>query len=459
MPSNPQVTMPPPAISPGSGTVSVPPGETLNSLAHAVGVTFLFVSYSRLAEVFSIFAGTGVPLALVTSLLAIAATVLTGGFARLLRSRLTLLLGAYTAWLIFNIAVSSWRGGSFATFRQNWIPSMLVYIGLPCLAVNVSQIRRYLYAVVWATLTILVVSLKLGTTDIEGRFVLVQGTLGNANDYAIHLLLALPICIYVVGDRSSSMLQRVVSLLTGIWILISALQTGSRSGLLLIAVIGFLCWLTTTTANRVWLGGGLIIAALVGLAFLPAHLRARYGTIFSGTNTTNVMEADTIESAQSSTEARTRLFWYSLEIAVKNPIFGVGMGNFSGSQAKMAAETSESAMWREAHNIYTQLAAEIGIPGVLLYLLILGVIFRVYWRVRKKARDMQELPLQKLARYLTISFTGYAFVSAFATSTYGFYTPMFAAFALSLEFATRHLFEAPAPAAAAPVPVPPARLK
>src|ERR1035437_8494809 len=76
---------------------------------------------------------------------------------------------------------------------------------------------------------------------------------------------------------------------------------------------------------------------------------------------------------KGSLEARQELLKESVKLMVRHPIFGVGPGNFS----------SYTLTWRVAHNTYTELGAEAGIPAVFLFLLMLGLTLRKIRRVRK----------------------------------------------------------------------------
>jgi O-antigen ligase len=76
---------------------------------------------------------------------------------------------------------------------------------------------------------------------------------------------------------------------------------------------------------------------------------------------------------KGSIEARSELLRESLRLMVHHPIFGVGPGNFG-------VITEE---WRVAHNTYTELGAETGFPGLILFCAVLVSAVRRIRRVRK----------------------------------------------------------------------------
>jgi len=76
---------------------------------------------------------------------------------------------------------------------------------------------------------------------------------------------------------------------------------------------------------------------------------------------------------KGSMEARSELLRESLKLMVHHPIFGVGPGNFG-------VITEE---WRVAHNTYTEMGAETGLPGLILFCAVLVSAVRRIRRVRK----------------------------------------------------------------------------
>jgi O-antigen ligase len=76
---------------------------------------------------------------------------------------------------------------------------------------------------------------------------------------------------------------------------------------------------------------------------------------------------------KGSLEARTELLRDSLSLMVHHPVFGVGPGNFGVI----------TGAWRVAHNTYTELGAETGLPGLILFCAVLLSSVRRIRRVRK----------------------------------------------------------------------------
>jgi O-antigen ligase len=74
-------------------------------------------------------------------------------------------------------------------------------------------------------------------------------------------------------------------------------------------------------------------------------------------------------AAAASAESRKYLFFRSLDLTMKHPIFGAGQGVFSIAEAEDAEAAGMSGNWHASHNTYTQYSAETGIPSLILFLI------------------------------------------------------------------------------------------
>ena len=79
-------------------------------------------------------------------------------------------------------------------------------------------------------------------------------------------------------------------------------------------------------------------------------------------------------AAWKAFEIRAELMQAGLQMASENPVFGVGLGRFYRLSSNYAGETlAKFGFAREnAHNNFVQVLAELGIPGLAVFLLLLG---------------------------------------------------------------------------------------
>jgi O-antigen ligase len=88
-------------------------------------------------------------------------------------------------------------------------------------------------------------------------------------------------------------------------------------------------------------------------------------------------------------EIRMALFSRSLSIVSMAPLFGVGMGQFIPvSAGSFPDEASSYALQEELQHFHVLgLLAELGIAGALVYLMLIVLVFRLFYRLRRNLPD------------------------------------------------------------------------
>jgi O-antigen ligase len=59
-----------------------------------------------------------------------------------------------------------------------------------------------------------------------------------------------------------------------------------------------------------------------------------------------------------------------------HPITGVGISNYSEAEGQALAAIGKRGLWYNAHNMFVQIGAELGVPGLLLMLFLLTSAFK-----------------------------------------------------------------------------------
>jgi putative inorganic carbon (hco3(-)) transporter len=234
-------------------------------------------------------------------------------------------------------------------------------------------------------------ALVLGGTRIEGA---IGNLFDNPNDLALHLVTFLPIVVgLALGSRF--LFGKLFYFLIAFSIVGATIVTFSRGGFLgLIAVVMVLVW---KLGKQNPLLKGIVAAALIALFLVlaPGAYRQRV---------TNIND--------DSAGARTGELKRSIYLAIRHPLFGVGMDNF------IVFSNTEHA----THNAYTQVASELGFPATVAYILFLVAAIK---RVRRYAdpgpKGNKKRSLGYLAIGLEASLIGYVVVSFFASVAYLWY--------------------------------------
>jgi len=146
---------------------------------------------------------------------------------------------------------------------------------------------------------------------------------------------------------------------------------------------------------------GLVVG--LGAALSTAHYRARIESIVLGN----------IEGSgdKGSIDARKTLLKRSIMTAITHPLVGVGPGCF----------VLVDQGWYVAHNTYTELAAEAGIPALIFFLLAMGAAFKNIKESRKSQRYREDPEVRLFTQALWAGLVAYLTGACFASTEYNLY--------------------------------------
>lgn len=226
----------------------------------------------------------------------------------------------------------------------------------------------------------------------------------NPNGLAFVVIIILPFLHCLMG-RSKSHLMKLgylVLLLISLYVL---MLTGSRSGLIGVAIV--LAGLLLTSHRKI-LFGLILVVLVVGMSLrLDINQRDRYLSIVS---------SETQNAATAS--GRIKGWWSEATVAIKNPSFGNGIG--TSREALYNAKNSNQV----SHNLYIESVIELGVPGAIIFLLFLYSSWNTLVKRNLKNKSsrrqiiagMPEHWLVRLNTALMISFFAWA---VFSLAQYG----------------------------------------
>jgi O-antigen ligase len=109
-----------------------------------------------------------------------------------------------------------------------------------------------------------------------------------------------------------------------------------------------------------------------------------------------------------------------------NPLLGVGVRCFSVAEGTLSAQAAQQAIgigfkWSTAHNSFVQIAAELGVGGLILFSAMLAHAFRKLWRIARlrPKGDAQLRSRVSLAQALLASMVGFVLTGFFLSMAYG----------------------------------------
>jgi hypothetical protein len=276
---------------------------------------------------------------------------------------LLLLLGQ----MILCIPFASWRGGAFDTVINKFSKGVIVAILIYMVSTSVNEVRKLL-AIQAGTIAALTVASVLVHHTQDGRLMGIQkGILENPNDFAINIAINFPLCIAFLFAAKNSLAKTFwgVSLIFMMW---GVIATYSRSGLLAMMVTVVICiWEFGIRGKRTSV---LVSAVFIGMIAI--------GVVIITPNYLTRIESMVLGNIQGSGDkgslaARQELLKESLRVMATHPVFGIGPGDFQ----------SYTLSWHVAHNTYTELGAEAGVPACFLFLWMLVLSLRKIRAVRK----------------------------------------------------------------------------
>ena len=359
---------------------------------------------------------------------AILGVLLSGGLRRTCRLRIAYFWMAFAVWLILDVPFSSWRGGSagvVSTFVRLQLPLLFVIAGLP---MTWKECRTMITAMTLAGVTSVVMGRLFVSHDNEGRVSLAFGTIGNANDFAAHLLLLLPFILFFVMSPSRSRILRAVFSLAIPYGLYVILSTASRGALVALSVgFLFILWRATLKVRLIALVG-VPVAAVIIFAILPQAIVDRLQTFSASSNQSEASARDAAESADS----RLYLLTTSLKFAVEHPIFGVGPGQFSSFEGKTSRQAGQHGVWQSTHSIFTQIASECGLPAFIFFVCAIGSTLATFLRVQTLAARYKLQEISQAAFCVLLGTAMFLAAAAFLNLAYLFYLPALSGLAIAM---------------------------
>ena len=187
---------------------------------------------------------------------------------------------------------------------------------------------------------------------------------GDPNFFSISALACLPIALYLMAEKRPR-LERFFCAGCLIVTLAAVTLAASRGGFLgMSAAFLFVLWNSRSRLRNL---------AIIILVTIPILLVAPSSPIDRLLHPTH--------SDQESVEKRETLWLSGFRMIAAHPLTGVGLGNFRA--VALDYQQGNEQVQLVAHNSYIEIAAEMGVPALLLFVALLITSARSLQRVRK----------------------------------------------------------------------------
>ncbi len=315
--------------------------------------------------------------------------------------------------------ISMGRAGKFVI--DDYSKTLIMCFLLMATIAGAKQLYLYIWAyviasglLVWMSLFVFGMS-KAGANDIMR---LSGGYKYDANDIGVVVLVGLGLSLLTL--QTSRFWGKVISLVILAGIGVTIAKTGSRGafvGLMGEGAALLICLHSVPILKRVVFMA--ITAGALALAAPPGYWN-QMGTIFSPKKDYN----------WDAYSGRRQLAKRGVGYMMMYPIFGIGVNNFPMAEGTLAEHaknlraTDAGIKWSVAHNSYLEAGAEMGIPGGLLWIILVpGGVVAMFVLSRRIPRswsrgDPEQQFLFQAAMYLPVALTGFAGSSFFVSFTY-----------------------------------------
>lgn len=329
-----------------------------------------------------------------------------------------------SAYCIWAFASAFWTQDSGGTaYQLSSLAIALIYMAsFAILLRDQRDIMRILTAVSIAAFVIGMIAMAgfffgIASELKQGRS---SGGTGDPNYFATYQVVALPL-VLVLATMVKSGVRRLALYAVMLVIVASVLTSLSRGGVL--TLVAVLLMIAAIPARRLYGSPGqkamflVVIVAAGGFAVATTakDLVPRIKTVL-------VNNQETTSTGRGS--GRVDLWLAARTAFVAHPYTGIGYGAFPAQSNQLLLQTpgvnlqvnAIGTVGHEAHNAYLGSAAELGIPGVALFVGILVSLAATLLRTARAARRSGDEIVARLAAALLVSLAAFVISSVFLST-------------------------------------------
>jgi len=287
------------------------------------------------------------------------------------------LLAAFCAWAWITAFFSD-----FSTIALDQTIDQIKLLVIFIVAVNALRTEKQIRYYLWLYLLCFMLSPGRGALQGYGLGNTVFGravwsyNYSNPNDLAAYSLLAIGIALTMASSLQEQRYLRLLGWLSVIVLTLIIFLTQSRGVMLGAAIALGPATLMILRKHPAALIYGCIAAAGV-LYFVPQSALDRFADMKYLTSTETIARADEEGSAANRYDIAVAAW----EMTLARPISGSGLGTYRPTMAR----DHPALGYKDTHNTYLNLSAELGFPGLILWCAMIVTVLRMAYRTRKLA--------------------------------------------------------------------------
>jgi O-antigen ligase len=326
----------------------------------------------------------------------------------------TKLILMFFFWMVLSVPGALRPGASFELVFDNFMKSVLMYLVVAGGVRGMRDIERLMLvyligAVVYAAVVLTRFDVGAGDSWRLGHLYYY-----DANDLATYLVTAMPFGLHFL-HCGRSRIERVFAMIGLVVITIAFVRSGSRGGFIALGVVLIFIVLRYSTIPLRWRVSGTALVTILILGTASDQYWEQMGTILSDTDYNHTEES-----------GRLQIWNRGVGYMLRDPFLGLGPNNFPTAEGTLSpfAERQQLGIgvrWNAAHNAFIQVGAELGLPGLVLFVAIIVSTFSALHRSGQHERalaEAEETDQPRLAPALMASLLGFVVGSVFLSLAY-----------------------------------------
>lgn len=263
----------------------------------------------------------------------------------------------------------------------------------------------------------------------------------DANEFALLAVVSLPFGAYAVWSARKAW-RRIAVIACMALICMGFVYCGSRGGTLALAVGLVLALIRLDVVKLRWRLASLATIALAFTFTASDQLWERFNSVVDTEDDYNF----------TAPTGRIEVWKRGIGYMLDRPVLGVGAGNFPiaegmiSSYAAVNRSGSRGYKWSAAHNSFVQVGAELGLPGLVFFLMSLVSAVRSMSRIASaKARATTDPTLVALSYACLLSIACFCTGATFLSLAYSDMLFTLMAIALAITMVVRRMAPRPSP--------------
>src|SRR6266487_3818193 len=246
---------------------------------------------------------------------------------------------------------------------------------------------------------------------------------------------AMPLGLYFVLAQRRPLL-RVLAVAGLVVLAVGLIRSGSRGGFLaFLGVTAFVLLGFTTVPARARLAGLVAILAVAAASASDQYWTQMQTIVHPNQDYNTTSEA-----------GRVKIWTRGLGYMAGRPVLGVGISNFQVAEGTISPlarlqERGIGVRWGAAHNVFIQVGAELGVPGLILFVAWIASAFLALRRLARQSRKGSDSATDapRLAQSLMAALVGFVVGGCFLSLAYSDMLYTLAALAVGLQKVSRPL--------------------